>query len=99
MRSNLSLVKLQAYSWAAVSVLAGPGCSALLKLYRCKCAYCCIIGQINDDDDDDDDDSSKRCHVADLTHLSLVHIARTELKGLNRPKLVDPVFPKALKYM
>ena len=24
----------------------------LSKLYRCKCAYCCIIGQINDDDDD-----------------------------------------------
>ena len=35
---------------AAVSFLVGPCCPALLKLYRCKCAYCCIIGQINDDD-------------------------------------------------
>ena len=39
---------------AAVSVLVGPCCPALLKLYRRKGAYCCIIGQINDDDDDDD---------------------------------------------
>ena len=23
----------------------------LYKLYRCKCAYCCIIGQMYDDDD------------------------------------------------
>ena len=42
---------------AAVSVFVGPCCSALLKLYGCKCAYCCIIGQINDDDDDDNDDN------------------------------------------
>ena len=41
---------------AAVSALVGPCCPALLKLYRRKCAYCCIIGQINDDDDDDDDE-------------------------------------------
>jgi len=39
---------------AAVSALVGPCCPALLKLYRRKCAYCCIIGQINDDDDDDE---------------------------------------------
>ena len=31
---------------AAVSVLVGHCCPALLKLYRRKCAYCCIIGQI-----------------------------------------------------
>ena len=30
---------------AAVSVLVGPCCPALLKSYRCKCAYCCIFGQ------------------------------------------------------
>ena len=41
---------------AVVSALVGPCCPALLKLYRRKCAYCCIIGQINDDDDDDDDE-------------------------------------------
>ena len=32
---------------AAVSVLIGPCCPALLKSYSCKCTYCCIIGQIN----------------------------------------------------
>ena len=31
---------------AAVSVLVWPCCPALLKLYRCKCAQCCTIGQI-----------------------------------------------------
>ena len=31
---------------AAVSVLIGPCCPALLESYSCKCAYCCIIGQI-----------------------------------------------------
>ena len=31
---------------AAVSVHIGPCCPALLELYSCKCAYCCIIGQI-----------------------------------------------------
>ena len=31
---------------AAVSVHIGPWCPALLELYSCKCAYCCIIGQI-----------------------------------------------------
>jgi len=31
---------------AAVSVLIGPRCPALLESYSCKCAYCCIIGQI-----------------------------------------------------
>ena len=33
-------------SRAAVSVLVGPCCPALLELCRCKCAYCCIIGQM-----------------------------------------------------
>jgi len=32
---------------AAVSVVIGPCCPALLKSYSCKCTYCCIIGQIN----------------------------------------------------
>jgi len=38
----------------AVSVLVGPCCPDVLKLCRCKCAYCCIrsIGQINDDEVD-----------------------------------------------
>ena len=36
---------------AAVSVLVGPCCPALLKLYRFKCEYCCIIGQIKNDDE------------------------------------------------
>ena len=31
---------------AAVSVLVGPCCPALLESYSRKCAYCCIIGQI-----------------------------------------------------
>ena len=31
---------------AAVSVLIGPCCPALLESYSRKCAYCCIIGQI-----------------------------------------------------
>ena len=31
---------------AAVSVHIGPCCPALLESYSCKCAYCCIIGQI-----------------------------------------------------
>jgi len=31
---------------AAVSVLIGPCCPALLESYSCKGAYCCIIGQI-----------------------------------------------------
>jgi len=31
---------------AAVSVLIGPCCTALLELYLRKCAYCCIIEQI-----------------------------------------------------
>ena len=31
---------------AAVSVLVGPRCPALLESYSRKCAYCCIIGQI-----------------------------------------------------
>jgi len=30
---------------AAVSVLIGPCCPALLESYSRKCAYCCIIGQ------------------------------------------------------
>jgi len=35
-------------------------------LYRCKFAYCCIIGQINDDDDDggDDDKQTEKCLAA-----------------------------------
>jgi len=36
---------------AAVSVLVGPCCPALLKLCGCKCAYCCIIWQIKNDDE------------------------------------------------
>jgi len=40
--SNCSITRFR----AAVSVLVGPCCPALLKLYRCRCAYCCIIGQI-----------------------------------------------------
>jgi len=31
---------------AAVSVLIGPCCPALLESYSRKCAHCCIIGQI-----------------------------------------------------
>jgi len=32
-----------------------------LVIARCRCAYCCIIAQINDDDDDaDDDDETER---------------------------------------
>ena len=31
---------------AAVSVLIGPCCPALLESYSRKCAYCCIIGQV-----------------------------------------------------
>ena len=31
---------------AAVIVLIGPCCPALLDSYSRKCAYCCIIGQI-----------------------------------------------------
>ena len=31
---------------AAVSVHIGPCYPALLESYSCKCAYCCIIGQI-----------------------------------------------------
>ena len=34
---------------AAVSVHIGPCCPALLELYSCKSAYCCIIGQIRND--------------------------------------------------
>ena len=33
---------------AAVSVNIGPCCPALLELYSCKCAYCCIIGRIDE---------------------------------------------------
>ena len=39
---------------AAVSVLIGPCCPAILKSYSRKCTYRCIIGHINDDDDDDE---------------------------------------------
>jgi len=40
---------------AAVSVLIGPCCPAILKSYSRKCTYRCIIGHINDDDGDDDE--------------------------------------------
>jgi len=33
-------------SFLVCNILVGPCCPALLKLCRCKCAYCCIIGQI-----------------------------------------------------
>jgi len=44
---------------AAVSVLIGLCCPAILKSYSRKCTYRCIIGHINDDDDDDDDDDDE----------------------------------------
>jgi len=31
----------------ALSVLVGLCCPAFLKLYRCKCAYCCIIAKFH----------------------------------------------------
>ena len=61
---------------AAVSVLIGPCCPALLKSYSCKCTYCGIIEQINDDDDD----NKMRPNVTSLAwHIShsIVSCAKT----------------------
>ena len=41
---------------AAVSVLIGPCCSALLESYSRKCAYCCIIAKFHYTDTDTDTD-------------------------------------------
>ena len=45
---------------AAVSVLIGPCCSALLESYSRKCAYCCIIAKFHYTDTDTDPNGPAR---------------------------------------
>ena len=41
---------------AAVSVLVGPRCPALLNCINADVHTAVLLGKLNDDDDDDDDD-------------------------------------------
>jgi len=45
---------------AAVSVLVGPRCPALLNCIDVGVHTVVLLGKINDDDDDDDDDSTTK---------------------------------------
>jgi len=51
-----------------------------LVIARCRCAYCCIIAQINDDDDDNDDDDETERVLNQASAVSVSVAVRASCK-------------------